>query len=79
MNTVLYGECSLCGEEYEFELNEQETETYKNYLVLGRSMGMIQDLFPRVPAWIRSGSIDKAANGFCICPKCSDVEAYVES
>ena len=74
MNAVLYGECSLCGTEYEFKLNKKETEVYKKYLVLGRSMGMMQDLFPRVPAWIRSGSIDKYANGFCICPKCSGME-----
>ena len=43
---------------------------YLNYQMNGRQLGFIQDLFPRVPVWIRSGAIDKYSDGFCICPEC---------
>ena len=62
--------CSICGYEEEYELSEQELETYWLYQIFGRDLGMIQDLFPNVPAWIRSGAIDLYADGFCICPRC---------
>lgn len=66
----IYATCSCCGNTTEFELNEKETETYKKYFCYDRQMGMLQDLFPRVPAWIRSGAIDQRSGGFCICPEC---------
>lgn len=68
---IIKATCSCCGETTEFELNEKETETLKKYWCYGRQMGMLQDLFPRVPAWIRSGAIDQYSGGFCICPECS--------
>lgn len=64
-------ECSLCGHREEYELSDEEAQTLQRYRVQGRSMGYIQDLFPKVPAWIRSGAIDACSGGFCICPKCS--------
>jgi len=67
---ILLAECSCCGKEEEFELTKEETKLLDKYICYGRQMGMIQDLFPRVPAWIRSGCIDKGSNGFCICPDC---------
>ena len=63
--------CSVCGAEGNYEMNEKETETLEKYWCYGRSLGHIQDLFPKVPAWIRSGAIDQYSNGFCICPACS--------
>ena len=62
--------CSCCGKEESFTLNETETITLMEYEIFGREMGKIQDLFPRVPAWIRSGAIDQYSNGFCMCPEC---------
>lgn len=67
---VLTAECSLCGTEGEYELNNEEEKIYTEYQWRGREMGLLQNLFPDVPAWIRSGSIDKYSGGFCICPKC---------
>ena len=64
--------CSLCGYEEEYALDQKESQTLLEYERLGRRMGYIQDLFPKVPAWIRSGAIDQYSNGFCICPKCSN-------
>ena len=64
-------ECAYCGQETTYEMDEQETETLNKYMIYGRQMGMLQDLFPKVPAWIRSGAIDVGSNGFCICPECS--------
>lgn len=66
----IVAECSLCGYQEEYILDEEESKTLILYESLGRKMGYIQDLFPKVPAWIRSGSIDQYSNGFCICPKC---------
>lgn len=67
---ILLPVCSICGKEEEFELTEQETKTLGKYICYGRQMGTIQELFPRVPAWIRSGAIDRYSNGFCMCPEC---------
>lgn len=62
--------CSICGKTEEFPITEEEQDTLCDYAFLGRSMGYLQDLFPRIPAWIRSGAIDQFSGGFCICPKC---------
>lgn len=67
---ILTATCSCCGKIGKYELSEQEEKTYNKYQYLGRQMGMIQDLFPKVPAWIRSGAIDQYSGGFCICPDC---------
>lgn len=66
----IYATCSCCGETEEFELTDNELQTLYQYSLVGRQMGKLQDLFPRVPAWIRSGAIDQYSGGFCICPKC---------
>lgn len=62
--------CSCCGREGAYELNDDEYHMLRRYWVYGRQLGYIQDLFPNVPAWIRSGAIDQYSNGFCICPDC---------
>ncbi len=66
----LIAKCSCCGKEDVYEMNEEEYKTFQNYQVYGRQMGYIQDIFPNVPAWIRSGAIDQYSGGFCICPDC---------
>ena len=68
--TIITAECSICGREESYEMDEEEAETYYQYIVYGREMGYIQNLFPKVPAWIRSGAIDQCSGGFCICPEC---------
>ncbi len=73
-NITLSATCSCCGRQVQFELDHGESVAYEEYRVFGSRMGMLQDIFPRVPAWIRSGAIDKRAFGFTICPKCSGME-----
>lgn len=63
--------CSICNRTEEYQLNEEETATLKNYRIYGRQIGYIQELFPNIPAWIRSGAIDQYSGGFCICPNCN--------
>lgn len=67
---TLYATCSVCGYEEEYKMDEQEVATLMEYQTKGREMGYIQNLFPKVPAWIRSCCIDQYSGGFCICPKC---------
>lgn len=67
----IIAKCSCCGYEEKYELSKEERDTLRKYILLGRQLGKLQDLFPNIPAWIRSGAIDKSCNGFCICPKCS--------
>lgn len=63
--------CSCCGRSEDILLTEHEAFTLEIYRKVGRSMGKLQDLFPNIPAWIRSGAIDQTTGGFCICPKCN--------
>ena len=67
---MLIAKCSCCGKEGVYEMNEEEYKTFQRYQVYGRQMGYIQEIFPNVPAWIRSGAIDQYSGGFCICPDC---------
>lgn len=67
---VIRAQCHNCWEIGEHELTPKEESDLKQYRIVGRSMGKMQDIFPNIPAWIRSGAIDKYSNGFCICPKC---------
>ena len=62
--------CAFCGREAIYYLNEDELITLQRYQCFGRQLGSIQDLFPKVPPWIRSGAIDLYSDGFCICPDC---------
>lgn len=71
---TLSATCSCCGETTEFKLTQEESTTLSKYNCYGRMLGTLQDLFPRVPTWIRSGAIDQYSNGFCICPKCGEEE-----
>ena len=64
--------CSCCGKEKAYVLTAKEQKTLGQYRKSGRSMGMLQDLFPNIPAWIRSGVIDTTTGGFCICPECEE-------
>lgn len=67
---TITAKCSYCGREEEYHLDEKEHYTLLRYQVYGRQMGYIQDLFPKIPAWIRSGAIDQYSGGFCLCPDC---------
>ena len=62
--------CSCCDKEGTYEMNEEEYVTLQRYWLHGRQLGYIQELFPNVPAWIRSGAIDQYSGGCCICPDC---------
>ena len=70
MHTIT-AKCSFCGREEAYQLNEEEYRTLLKYKIYGRQLGFIQDLFPNIPSWIRSGAIDLYSQGFCICPKCN--------
>ena len=67
--------CSLCGYKEQYELDEGESNALVDYWCYSSFSNRkpIQDLFPKVPAWIRSGAIDKYSGGFCICPKCCEM------
>ena len=67
----LVAKCSCCSREGTYVLDEEEYYAFWSYQIFGRDMGPIQELFPNVPAWIRSGAIDQYSYGFCICPECS--------
>lgn len=69
-NKVLVARCACCGREGHYEMNDQEYATFLEYQYRGRELGYIQELFPTVPSWIRSGAIDRYSEGFCICPNC---------
>jgi hypothetical protein len=71
---LLECECSICGGKGSYLMDESEKETYIEYCFRGREMGLLQNVFPKIPAWIRSGAIDKYSGGFCICPKCMESE-----
>ena len=75
-NNILTAQCSCCGRTGKYEMNDEECRTLALYRIYGRNMGYIQELFPKVPAWIRSGAIDRYSGGFCICPKCSKDPEY---
>ncbi len=68
---TIKAKCSFCGYEEEYPLSEEEALNLTFYDIFGRELGSLQDIFPKIPAWIRSGTIDKYSDGFCICPKCS--------
>ena len=70
--TAITAKCSCCGYEETYSLDKEERRALAEYRIAGRAMGMIQNVFPKIPAWIRSGAIEPYANGFCICPKCCD-------
>ena len=69
MNTIT-AKCSCCGKEEKYTLSNKEYSAFLKYQCYGRQLGYIQDIFPNVPAWIRSGAIDQYSGGFCICPDC---------
>lgn len=66
--------CSCCGKSETYVFSELEEYNLIGYQMFGRSFGLLQNLFPDVPAWIRAGAIDKTSGGFCICPKCAERE-----
>lgn len=68
----LKAQCSICGHVETYKMDEAESKTLEKYWCYGRQLGMIQDLFPKVPAWIRSGAIDRFSDGFCICHNCQE-------
>lgn len=76
---VLYPKCSCCGKEDEYKCDATESKTLDKYICYGRQMGYLQDLFPKIPQWIRLGCIDQFSNGFCICPDCSPIETEKEN
>lgn len=68
---ALVATCSCCGYTDIYELNDEENKAIDEYFSTANRKP-IQDLFPKVPAWIRSGAIDKFSGGFCICPNCCE-------
>lgn len=75
---MLMAQCSCCGSVGEYELSEKEAMDVTNYL-RGDLKGYLQNLFPNIPPWIRSGAIDvRRTNGFCTCPTCQGFESEVE-
>ena len=66
----IVAKCAVCGYKEAYELSEQEEQTLFFYELFGRDLGYLQDLFPDIPAWIRSGAIDQYSGEFCICPRC---------
>lgn len=68
---TLIAECKCCGKAETYEMNESETENLLKYMFFGNQAGHLEELFPKVPAWIRAGAIDQRSNGFCVCPECS--------
>jgi len=58
--------CSCCGYAEIYPLTNAEADKLDHH----RELGMIQDILPEVPAWIRS----YATCGFGICPVCSGAE-----
>ena len=70
----LFAKCACCGKEGTYEMNENENSMFIRYQVFGRQLGYIQDLFPDVPAWIRSVGIDLYSGGLCICQDCTAME-----
>ena len=68
---TITAKCSCCGRSEDYRLTDYEAESLKRYQIYGRGMGKIQEVFPNIPAWIRSGAIDKYSGGFCICPECA--------
>lgn len=63
--------CSICKKVGTYETSKEENVNLKNYWSYGNKAGYLHELFPNIPAWIRSGAIDTRSNGFCICPECS--------
>ena len=70
---VITAICACCGCKETYKLLPKEAATLAKYRLYGRQLGMLQNLFPNIPAWIRSGAIDQTSGGFCICPKCKEV------
>jgi len=68
---IITAKCSCCGQTAEHVLTRAEQKALDQYRIYGRTMGKLQDIFPNIPAWIRSGAIDTTSGGFCICPKCN--------
>ena len=67
---TIEAQCSCCGKKEEYHLDKKEYYTLLLYQVYGRQLCYIQELFPKIPAWIRSGAIDQFNGGLCICPDC---------
>lgn len=67
---TIMAKCSYCGRTETHKLTDTEEYNLTGYRLWGRAFGKLQDLFPDIPAWIRSGAIDNASGGFCICTKC---------
>ena len=63
--------CSKCNEEGKYTLNADEVKNYMNYITKGPAAGTMEELFPNIPAWIRTGAINKFTDGKCLCPKCA--------
>lgn len=67
---IITAKCSCCGKEYEYHMDNDDYRNLEKYYEYGRRAGKLQDLFPKMPSWIRA-SICKESNGFCICPECN--------
>lgn len=62
--------CFCCGRVEEYLMSDEEYKNLEKYYEYGRNAGKLQDLFPKMPAWIRA-SLCRESDGFCICPECN--------
>ena len=70
-HTILKATCSICGKTAYTILDDTEEANYRKRMTLHRDAGALQNLFPDIPSWIRSGAIDEYSDGFSICPDCN--------
>lgn len=47
---AITAKCSCCGREETYLMNEEEYQTLLKYQCYRKQLGLIQDLFPEVPA-----------------------------
>lgn len=65
-NLALECNCSICGKNGVYVLDNKEEESFTEYIVGNM---YLDEALPKVPNWIRAGAADMRSNGFCICPK----------
>lgn len=70
MRGLLSCQCAVCKAKGIHKMTKQEINNYLKYLIQGRSMGNILDIFPDIPGWIAVGSIEPLMYDKTMCPKC---------
>ena len=67
---TLICQCQKCNKIGRYDMSEAETKLYEEYLIKNRSMGLLINIFPKIPAWISSGCLDNLKKENPICPDC---------